>query len=115
MQSVGTHKRTLNKILILITEITTMTNNNMAIKLGTILDAHLKAIEAHGMVKVNQELNKIGKVTNEARRAKLAAPISWELLCSIVPESFKGTSPLGITFCCFECLGHDIYDPKQKC
>jgi len=92
-----------------------MTNNNMAIKLGTILDAHLKAIEAHGMVKVNQELNKIGKVTNEARRAKLAAPISWELLCSIVPESFEGQSPLGITFCCFECLGHDIYNPKQKC
>jgi hypothetical protein len=92
-----------------------MTNNNVAINLGTILNAHLMTIEANGMVKVNQELQRIGKVTNEARRAKLAPPISWELLCDIVPESFKGASPLGITFCCFECLGHDIYDPKQKC
>ena len=92
-----------------------MTNNNVAINLGTILNAHLMTIAANGMVKVNQELQRIGKVTNEARRAKLAPPISWELLCDIVPESFKGTSPLGITFCCFECLGHDIYDPKQKC
>ena len=98
-----------------IKEITNMTNNNAAINLGTILNAHLMTIEANGMVKVNQELQRIGKVTNEARRAKLAPPISWELLCDIVPESFKGTSPLGITFCCFECLGHDIYDPKQKC
>ena len=98
-----------------IKEITNMTNNNAAINLGTILNAHLMTIEANGMVKVNQELQRIGKVTNEARRAKLAPPISWELLCDIVPESFKGASPLGITFCCFECLGHDIYDPKQKC
>ena len=92
-----------------------MTNNNKAINLGTILDAHLKTIEAHGMVKVNQELQRIGKITNEARRAKLAPPISWELLCDIVPESFEGKSPLGINFCCLECLGHDIYDAKQRC
>ena len=80
-----------------------MTNNNMTIKLGTILDAHLKTIEAHGMVKVNQELQRIGKVTNLVRRAKLAPPISWKLLCAIVPETFECHGHCEGNFCTFEC------------
>ena len=55
---------------------------------GSLILTYLEVVRQHGKQAVERELQQIGQRTNEIRRAKLATPVSWELLCSIVPENF---------------------------
>ena len=61
-----------------------MTANNN----GSLIHSYLRLMRQHGAQAMERKLQQIGNRTNEARRAVIAPPVSWELLCEIVPETF---------------------------
>ena len=77
--------------------------NIRGIKLGNVLEAYLEAIRQRGIQAVEKSTIQGAKTHNEARRTKLATPVSWELLCSIVPETFECHGHCAGPRCTVEC------------
>jgi len=61
-----------------------MTTNNS----GSLIHFYLELLGRKGSEAVEADLHQVAERTNEARRAVIAPPVSWELLCEIVPETF---------------------------
>jgi len=61
----------------------THTNTN-----GSLIHFYLELLSRKGSEAVEADLHQVAERTNEARLAKLATPVSWKLLCEIVPETF---------------------------
>lgn len=58
------------------------------LRLGSVLTAYLEQLERLGQSGVDELLKDGAEVAIMARRTKLAPPVPWALLCSIVPETF---------------------------